>query len=112
MKKTSKAVLVTAFVLPGLGHYLLKRYISAVILIGASLTLSYILISTVIERALVISDKIIKGEIQPDLIGITQLASDSSTGDGANLMGYVTAALVTVWVVALLDIFRVSWLVR
>lgn len=108
MKKASKAVLVTAFVLPGLGHYILKRYISAVILIGTSLILSYLLISTAIKRALVISDKILKGEIQPDLMNITQLASESATGDGASLIGYVTTALVVVWAVALLDIFRVS----
>lgn len=108
MKKASTAVLVTAFVLPGLGHYLLKRYISAVILISISLALSYVLISTVIERALVISDKILKGEIQPDLTAITRLVSESSTGDGANLVGYATTALVVVWAVALLDILRVS----
>jgi hypothetical protein len=108
MKKPSKAVLVTAFVLPGLGHYLLKRYISAAILISVSLVLSYVLISTAIERALVISDKILKGEIQPDLLDITRLASESSTGDGASFVGYVTTALIAVWVVALLDIFRVS----
>jgi len=108
MKKPSKAVLLTAFVLPGLGHYVLKRYISAAILIGVSLVFSYVLISTAIERALVISDKILKGEIQPDLIEITRLASGSPTGDGANLVGYATTALIAVWAVALLDIFRVS----
>ncbi|MFT4607051.1 MAG: hypothetical protein ACI9V8_000363 [Urechidicola sp.] len=108
MKKPSKAVLLTAFVLPGLGHYLLKRYYSAVILIGVSLILSYVLISTAIERALVISDKILMGEIQPDWMAITRLASESPTGDGANLIGYVTTALIAVWALALLDIFRVS----
>lgn len=108
MKKSSKAVFLTAFVLPGLGHYVLKRYISAVILIGASLILSYVLISTAIERALVISDKILKGEIQPDMLEITRLVSESSTGDGASLIGYATTALIAVWAVALLDIFRVS----
>jgi MFS superfamily sulfate permease-like transporter len=108
MKKPSKAVVLTAFVLPGLGHYVLKRYISATILIGFSLALSYVLITTAIERALVISDKIIKGEIQPDLMEIARLASGSPSGDGANLVGYVTTALIAVWALALLDIYRVS----
>ncbi|MFT4650489.1 MAG: hypothetical protein ACI9AP_000658 [Flavobacteriales bacterium] len=108
MKKASKAVFLTAFVLPGLGHYLLKHYISAVILIGVSLVSSYVLISTAIERALVISDKILKGGIQPDLTEITRLVSEPPTGDGASLVGYATTALITAWVVALLDIYRVS----
>jgi hypothetical protein len=108
MKKPSKAVLLTAFVLPGLGHYVLKRYVSAAILISISLVLSYVLITTAIKRALVISDKILKGEIQPDLMEIARLASGSTTGDGANLVGYATTALIAVWALALLDIYRVS----
>lgn len=108
MKKASKAVLLTAFVLPGLGHYVLKRYISAVILMGVSLVLSLVLISTAIERALVISDKILKREIQPDLMEITRLVTEASTGDGAGLIGNVTIALIIVWAVALLDIYRLS----
>ena len=108
MKKTSKAVLLTAFVFPGLGHYLFRRYLSAVILVGVSLVLLFFLISTAIERALVISDKILNGEVQPGLIEITQLASESSAGDDVSLVGYVSTALLVVWIVALLDIFRLS----
>ena len=108
MKKPSKAVLLTAFVFPGLGHYLLKRYISAAIFIGTSAILSFLLISTAIERALVISDKILKGEIQPDLINITKLVSESTVGDEGSMIGFVTTAFISVWAMALLDIFRVS----
>ena len=76
---------------------------------GVSLVLSVVLISTAIERALVISDKILKGEILPtNLIEITRLVSESSAGDGSSLIGTVTTALITVWVVALLDVFRIS----
>jgi hypothetical protein len=108
MKKTFKPVILTAFVLPGLGHYLLKRYISAAILIGVALVSSYVLISTAIGRALVISDEILKGGTQPDLTEITRLVSESPTGDGASLAGYAMTALIAAWVVALLDIYRLS----
>jgi hypothetical protein len=108
MKNSSKVFLLTAFVLPGLGHYVLKRYMSALILMGVSLVLSYVLISTAIERALLISDQILRGKIQPDLLEIIRLASESPAGDGANLIGYITTALIVVWALALLDIFRVS----
>jgi len=108
MKKSSKAVLTTAFVLPGLGHYALKRYISAVILMGTSLILSYVLISTSVDRTLLIADKIMTGEIDPDLLEIVRIASESLTGDGSSYIGYVTTALAIVWAVAVLDIIRVS----
>ncbi|MFT5549612.1 MAG: hypothetical protein ACI9CO_001540 [Candidatus Azotimanducaceae bacterium] len=108
MKNSSKAFFLTAFVLPGLGHYILKRYISAVILIGVSLVLLYVLISTTIKQARLISDQILMGEIQPDLQEITRLAFESPTGDGANSISYVTTALIVVWALALLDIFRLS----
>lgn len=108
MKKSSKAIFLTAFVFPGFGHFLLKRYISAALLIGPSCVLLYILISTAIERALVISDKILNGEVGPDLVEITRLVSGSSTGDDASFIGYTTSALLVVWVLALLDIFRLS----
>jgi len=108
MKISSKALLLTAFVLPGLGHYVLKRYISAMVLIGVSLILSYMLISSAIERALLISGQILNVGIESDLLEITRLASEPSTGDGVNLIGYVTTTLIVVWALALLDIFRVS----
>ena len=104
----SKAFLLSAFVLPGLGHYILKRYISAVVLIGVSLVLSCVLILTTIERALLISDQIPNTGIQPDLLEMTRLASESSSDDTLNFIGYVTTTLIVVWALALLDIFRVS----
>ena len=108
MAKASKAVLLTAFVLPGLGHYALKHYIRAVILIGISLVSSVVIISTVIKQALVISDQILKGEIQPDLMDITRLVSESATGAGSSLVGYATTILIVAWALAMLDIIRLS----
>ena len=108
MKKANKAILFTALILPGTGHYILKRYTSAVILIGTSCVLLYLLISIAIERALAISDKILKEGIQPDLVEISRLASEASSGDEGSFVAYVTTAIIVVWVLALLDIFRVT----
>ena len=45
MKKSTKAALLSAFVLPGAGHIFLKKYIPGVALVGASLGGIYYLTS-------------------------------------------------------------------
>jgi hypothetical protein len=106
MKKSSKAVLLSALVLPGAGHVFLKRYVSAMVLIGISLAALYVLISTAVEQALQISEKILNGEIQPDIASIAQMVSESSIGAETQLVSLSTTALILVWLVSIIDSFR------
>lgn len=108
MKKSTKAVLLSALVFPGAGHLLLKKYIHGAILAGTASYGLYFLISRMIEKALQIAEKIESGEVQPDLAVITELVSSQSTGAEARSLNIATAALIISWLIGIVDSYRVG----
>ncbi|HEY7865493.1 MAG TPA: hypothetical protein VIC51_05775, partial [Psychromonas sp.] len=64
MNKAVKAVLLSAFIFPGAGHLLLKRYISAALLATTAFTATYLLVAKALENAMLIVDKIQRGEVE------------------------------------------------
>jgi len=108
MKKSTKAVLLSAFVFPGAGHFFLKKKFSGVMLVGASFAGIYFLVSKTIERALEITEKIQSGDIRPDVVAIAEMVSKQPTGAEAQLLKYATAVLVICWVIGIIDSYRVG----
>ncbi len=108
MKKTTKATLMSAFILPGAGHLYLKSYFTATVLVATAFLAFYVLVSNAVERALLISDKIIAGEVPPDISVITEMVSNQSVGDDARLIEWATMGLVIAWLVGIADSYRVG----
>ena len=106
MKKSTKAVLLSAFIYPGVGHIVLKRYVSAAGLIVAASASLYILVSNAVTKALQISDKIINGEIQPDIEVIRDLISKQQTAEETQLITIATTVLIIVWLIGIFDSYR------
>jgi len=108
MNKAMKAALLSALVLPGAGHLLLKKYITAVILAGASVASRYFLVATEIEKALRITEKIQSGEVPRDVATITELIARQTTGPEAQLPNIATAVLCIAWLIGIIDSYRVG----
>lgn len=108
MKKSTKAVLLSAFVCPGVGHIYLKKYIPGVALVGASLVGIYYLISKTVERSLQIVKKIQSGNVQLDVTTITELVSKQSTGTEAQLLNIATVVIIICWLIGIIDSYRVG----
>jgi len=108
MKKPTKAALLSALVFPGVGHFFLKRYLSAAVLAGAAFVALYVLVSSAVDRALEIVDKIQRGEIQPDIAVITELVSKQPTGTEAQIINIATAVLIIAWLIGVVDSYRVG----
>lgn len=106
MKKSTKAVLLSVFVFPGVGHIYLKKYMSGFVLAGISFAAISFVISGVVERALQISEKIQNGNVQLDVEAITELVSKQSTGTEVQLLNIATAAFVICWVIGIVDSYR------
>jgi len=70
MKRSTKAVLLSAFVFPGAGHVFLKRYLAGVVLAGVALIALYVYVSGAVEQALKITDMIERGELQPPWVAL------------------------------------------
>ena len=108
MKKSMKAALLSAFVLPGAGHFYLKRYIPGVVLVGSSLVGIYYLISKTVERSLQIIEKIQSGDVQLDVTAITELVSKQPTGTEGQLLNLATIVIIICWLIGIIDSYRVG----
>ena len=108
MKKSIKAVLLSAFVFPGVGHIYLKKYIPGVVLVGTSLVGSYYVISKTVERAFRIVEKIQSGGVQLDVTAITELVSKQATGAEAQLLNIATTVISICWLIGIIDSYRIG----
>ena len=108
MNKPMKAALLSAFVFPGVGHFLLKKYIPGAVLAGTAFAGLYFLIAKTVERALQIAEKIQSGEIQLDSATITELVSKQATGTEVHPLNIAAAVLFISWLIGIIDSYRVG----
>jgi len=108
MRQSLKAALFSAFVLPGSGHFLLKKHVQGALLSGVTFLCIWALLSTALEMAQEISLKIQSGEIPLDISRITDEVTKQTTGGGTQLADIATYLLVICWLVGIVDSFRVG----
>jgi len=106
MKKSTKAVLLSALVFPGAGHLYLKRYLAGGTLAATSFACLYYLIANAVEKALAIVEQIQNGEVQMDPVAITELASRQPGGTEAFLLDVSTYAIIILWLFGIFDSYR------
>ena len=103
-----KAVLLSSLVYPGAGHILLKKYVPSLILIAAASAALYILISNAFTKAMLISEKIINGEVQPDMSVIRNLITTYQTPEEVQAINIATVILIIAWLIGIFDSYRVG----
>lgn len=108
MKKHTKAVLLSGLVFPGMGHLYLKRVLPGVVLLGTALTSVYFLLSSILEKAFIISNKIQSGDMPLDVAAISEFAAKQSTGADGRLLNIATYTLLICWVIGMVDAYRVG----
>tara|TARA_B110000495_G_scaffold168561_1_gene155546 strand:- start:149 stop:502 length:354 start_codon:yes stop_codon:yes gene_type:complete len=108
MNKPVKAALLSALIIPGAGHFFLKRTLSGVVLAGVAVVALYVLVSSVVERALELVNKIQRGEVSPDIAAMTELVIKQPMGAEAQAINIATLTLMVVWLVAVVDSYRVG----
>ena len=108
MTTSIKAALLSALVFPGAGHFFLKRHLRGLVLTLATIASLYFLISGVVERALQITDKIQRGEVQLDVAAITELISVQPTGSEIQIINIASAVLMLAWLIGIVDSYRIG----
>jgi hypothetical protein len=108
MSKAIKAALLSAVVFPGTGHFFLKKHVVGSLLAVAALASLYLVISRMVERALLIVEKIQRGEVQLDVAAIAELISKQPTGTDAQLLNIAWAVLIISWLIGIVDSYRVG----
>ena len=108
MRKSIKAVLLSALVFPGTGHFVIKKPVFGSVLVGITLFCLYHLISTVVEISRDLSAKIQTGEIPYDVAKISELVSEKLAGSDEQLIGLSTLGIIICWIIGVVDSFRVG----
>jgi hypothetical protein len=108
MNNSMKAVLLSAFIFPGAGHFFLKKPIPGAALVVTAFAALYLIISNALERALQIAEKIQSGEVQLDVAAIAELVSTQPTGTGTQVLNIATAVLFISWLIGIVDSYRVG----
>ncbi len=103
-----KATLISALVFPGGGHFYLKKPLVGALLAGISLVCIYLLLSTAMEAAQVISLKIQGGEIPLDVMRIREEIYKQTAASGSTTTEVATWLLVICWLAGIADSFRLG----
>lgn len=99
-------MLMSAFVFPGAGHFLLQRYRTAAALITIAATSTFIILKYVVLQAMLIADKIIAGEIAPNILMIRKLIKENVADTQA--VNVAIWVLIAVWLISIIDTYRVG----
>lgn len=108
MKKSTKAVLLSAFVFPGAGHLYLKQFVIGLLLLGGSATALYWSVSSAVSKALAIAATIQSEGGPLDVDAIARLVSEQSGGAEGVSLRIATIASITFWVIGICDSYRVG----
>ncbi|MCK5819550.1 MAG: hypothetical protein KAH18_09945 [Psychromonas sp.] len=105
MKKSMKAVLLSVFVYPGMGHFVLKKYVMSAVLFTAFTIPLCIIVSVIFQKTEKIVAQIQNGEIPLNISTISSSLSSSSLMGELNIM---TNVLLIVWIIGIIDSYRVG----
>ena len=108
MKLAYKAVLYSALIYPGGGHFLLKRHAMGAVYASIATACLCALLVRAIEIAQSISNRILSGEIPFDIGKIRSEISLQALSDGSLTVTIATWLLIACWIVAGADAFRIG----
>jgi TM2 domain-containing membrane protein YozV len=104
VKRSTKAVLLSALVFPGSGHFYLKRWAPGILLSAAAAIALYLIASVTWHTAMEIAGQIQSGAVASDPNTISALVEErlQATEGKTNL---ATLVLVTSWILGIIGSF-------
>ena len=105
MRYSTKAVLLSGLVFPGVGHLYLRRHLRGILLAAGAAALCYFLISVAANSAFDIAGKIQSGDVPMNAEAISALVSKASQAT-ENSTDIATLALLVLWVIGIVDSYR------
>lgn len=99
MNRSKKAALLSAVVFPGAGHWYLGKRKQAIALFAASAVATYVLVAGALAQANLIADKVISGELEPEISQLMVLLQEQISANETSSMSTATIALVVIWMV-------------
>lgn len=108
MSRSTKAVLLSALVLPGLGQLYLKHPWRGFILIALSLVCLGIIVNGAMQQAAVVLTQLESGAITPDVDQINTLLNQASSPTDSSAVTLATWGLAVGWLAGVIDAYRLG----
>ncbi len=107
MKKTTKVILLSTLVFPGVGHLVLKKYAIALGFIASFAYLLLSFIGDIVDKSQQVVDSIIRGEIPIEISAISEALAEQGVlaGQQQTIVGYL---LLIIWALAAFDAYRIA----
>lgn len=108
MKVSSKAALLSGLVFPGIGHMVLKQYVRGSVLMISALVALSVIVTSVIQRAMIIVDRINSGDIPIETDAIAEMVSNSANGVDSLAESIAVIVLGACWLIGIIDSYRLG----
>ena len=108
MKRKTKALLFSALVFPGAGQWVLQRYKASLFFIGIAITATGLILVKVFTIAWRIKEQIVQGQIAPDMLALNQMVKTELYQSNPSVLNWAIGAIIVVWVMSIVDIFRLK----
>ncbi|WP_354624069.1 hypothetical protein [Psychromonas sp. MME2] len=107
MSKPLKALLLSALIYPGAGHFFIRSYKTCLALVTLFSISLFFVITDIVNQANIIIERIIKGEIplNQETINESILALSSTEQQNANIHLYL---MLIIWIAAIVDVYRIA----
>src|SRR5690606_34447239 len=90
---------------PGSGHFVLKKTLAGSLLVFTTLLAGWQLFISTWDRAQLIADQILAGEIAPNIDAITVALAQQAEDP---MMGYMGTLMLVCWVIGIVDVYRLG----
>lgn len=108
MRKSTKAVLLSGLVFPGIGHLVFRQYLRAWLLIIGSLAAISVVVRIAFRQAESIMDRVASGEVPLDTGAISNLVANASSASDERISGIALVVYLACWLVGIIDAYRIG----
>ena len=103
MKKSSKALVLSGLVFPGLGQIILKRYKTAALIMAVVAISFYNMLSIAMEQANAIVNKVLAQGGVLDMQAITDAASQATSSADNSTFNLYLWIIIACWLISIVD---------
>ena len=108
MTKSTKAVLLSGLVFPGIGHFVLKQYVRGSILMLVALVAMSAIVRILFQQVQAIVDRVVSGEIPLETGVISELVANSSNDSDSLIPSISVIVFFACWLIGIIDSYRVG----
>ena len=108
MKPSLKAVLLSAFVFPGAGYFILKQPKRGVISIAIVCASLLTIMREIYQKTAIIAEQIADGRLPFDILVIQQKANEAISTLPTSMLTTLGIIIAIVWVFSMVDCYRLG----